>query len=156
MASVTVNAQREMSKNMFLDKGMSVADMTEFERKKFEGCIKFVESEKKYMGMVNGANIEIGKGAGSGDSIITYVNTIAGSSFQPVMDGAEVAYYMATVPATQHGLKLVVNERLVDASFDELDVSFSVNMATQNVEIKTYSTEPITGNYNLILIGTEK
>ena len=162
MASfITVPASRKVGKPLPLDAGSIAETLSEAESRKFDGMVVYVKDEKKYYCCIDGVVQEFkgasaGTGTGTGASIENFVKTVNGSDFQAVMDTvntSEVAYYKVEVPATEHGLTNIVYADLVDASYDPVDVSIQINQATQNVTIKTYATEAITGSYILILKG---
>ena len=162
MASfITVPASRKVGKPLPLDAGTICESLAEAEARKFDGMVVYVKDEKKYYCCIDGVVQEFkgastGTGTGTGASIENFVKTVNGSDFQAVMDTvntSEVAYYKVEVPATEHGLTNIVYADLVDASYDPVDVSIQINQATQNVTVKTYATEAITGSYILILKG---
>ena len=164
MASfITVPASRKVGKPLPLDAGSIGETLSEAEARKFDGMVVYVKDEKKYYCCIDGVVQEFkgastGTGTGTGASIENFVKTVNGSDFQVVMDTvntSEVAYYEVTVPATEHQLTNIVYADLVDASYDPVDVSIQINQATQNVTIKTYATEAITGSYILILKGVK-
>ena len=160
MASfITVPASRKVGKPLPLDAGTICESLAEAESRKFDGMVVYVKDEKKYYCCIDGVVQEFkgtSTGTGTGVSIENFVKTVNGSDFQAVMDTvntSEVAYYEVTVPATEHELTNIVYADLVDASYDPVDVSIQINQATQNVTVKTYATEAITGSYILILKG---
>ena len=160
MASfITVPASRKVGKPLPLDAGTIVENLAEAESRKFDGMVVYVKDEKKYYCCIDGVVQEFkgaSTGTGTGASIENFVKTVNGSDFQAVMDTvntSEVAYYKVEVPATEHQLTNIVYADLVDASYDPVDVSIQINQATQNVTVKTYATEAITGSYILILKG---
>ena len=156
---ITVPASRKVSKNLPLDAGTICENLAEAESRKFDGMVVYVKDEKKYYCCIDGVIQEFkgaSTGTGTGASIENFVKTVNGSDFQAVMDTvntSEVAYYQVEVPATEHELTNIVYADLVDASYDPVDVSIQINQATQNVTVKTYATEAITGSYILILKG---
>ena len=160
MASfISVPMSRKVSKNLPLDAGTICESLAEAEARKFDGMVVYVKDEKKYYCCIDGVVQEFkgaSTGTGTGASIENFVKTVNGSDFQAVMDTvntSEVAYYQVEVPATEHELTNIVYADLVDASYDPVDVSIQINQATQNVTVKTYATEAITGSYILILKG---
>ena len=167
--AVNVGSQRLYTKKGFLDAGMMPKTYSKIEASKFNGMLILCEDSSdpdhngKYYCCIDGVVQEFkgtstGTGTGTGASIENFVKTVNGSDFQVVMDTvntSEVAYYEVTVPATEHQLTNIVYADLVDASYDPVDVSIQINQATQNVTIKTYSTEAVTGSYILILKGVK-
>ena len=159
MASfITVPASRKVSKNLPLDASTIAETLSEAESRKFDGMVVYVKDEKKYYCCIDGVVQEFkgaSTGTGTGVSIENFVKTVDGASFSELKDtdGITTAYYKVEVPATEHELTNIVYADLVDASYDPVDVSIQINQATQNVTIKTYATEAITGSYILILKG---
>ena len=163
--AVNVGSQRLYTKKGFLDAGMMPKTYSEIEASKFNGMLILCEDSSdpdhngKYYCCIDNVVKEFkgtSTGTGTGASIENFVKTVNGSDFQVVMDTvntSEVAYYEVTVPATEHQLTNIVYADLVDASYDPVDVSIQINQATQNVTVKTYATEAITGSYILILKG---
>ena len=162
--AVNVSSQRLYSKKGFLDAGMMPKTYSEIEASKFNGMLILCEDSSdpdhngKYYCCIDNVVQEFkgaSTGTGTGASIENFVKTVNGASFTEVKDtdGITTAYYKVDVLATEHELTNIVYADLVDASYDPVDVSIQINQATQNVTIKTYATEAITGSYILILKG---
>ena len=166
--AVNVGSQRLYTKKGFLDAGMMPKTYSEIEASKFNGMLILCEDPSdldhngKYYCCIGGIVQEFkgastGTSTGTGASIENFVKTVNGASFTEVKDtdGVTTAYYKVEVPATEHQLTNIVYADLVDAAYDPVDVSIQINQATQNVVIKTYATEAITGSYILILKGVK-
>ena len=162
--AVNVGSQRLYTKKGFLDAGMMPKTYSEIEASKFNGMLVLCEDSSdpdhngKYYCCIDNVVKEFkgtSAGTGTGASIENFIKTVNGDSFTETkdVDGITTAYYKVEVPATEHELTNILYADLVDASYDPLDVSIQINQATQNVTIKTYATEAITGSYILILKG---
>ena len=164
--AVNVGSQRLYTKKGFLDAGMMPKTYSEIEASKFNGMLILCEDSSdpdhngKYYCCIDNVVKEFkgtSTGTGTGASIENFVKTVEGASFTETKDtdGITTAYYKVEVPATEHQLTNIVYADLVDASYDPVDVSIQINQATQNVTIKTYATEAVTGSYILILKGVK-
>lgn len=154
--AVTISSARSLSKKGYVDNDMKVATIEEWNAKKFEGCFKYVVETKKYMGVVDGADFEIGSGAEAGEAISTFVKTINGSDFQGIMttdSPAVVDYYEATVSKDVHGMKDIISARLVATDYRKVDAEVDWNEANKEVIIDTFSNAQPEGQYMLIIKG---